>query len=184
MGWLSAITAGIGLASNLFGRDDAQQNFSSAQAFNREEAAAQRAFQERMFRTRHQMEVEDLKAAGLNPILSAGGQPPIPQGASAQAVQPDFGGADRRTRRLEMFLTTAKVASEVLLNKSLAGKADADAYAALRHSGGNIGVPGFFNVPLGAGSSAKRSEEMRRKQEELERKFSKMRKGFNPFRRS
>ena len=71
--------------------------------FGRSNAKSSYAFQREFAQNRRQWEVEDLKAAGLNPILAAGGS-----GASAPSaampITPDFASA---------FSSAAKVGPEI-----------------------------------------------------------------------
>jgi len=79
-----AIISEVGgsLLSGLFGSSSAKsQNKAAAR-----EAEAARAFNREMMQSRHQWEVADLKAAGLNPILSAGGTPSMGSSPMAPVV--------------------------------------------------------------------------------------------------
>jgi len=83
MSWDGGIISG-------FMQEDANRS-ASATAWSRSVTAAQmsRDWEEKMSNTAHQREVLDLRAAGLNPILSAGGGASTPSGAMAQAPAPN-----------------------------------------------------------------------------------------------
>ncbi len=102
---MSALAAAIGgsLVSGMFGRSSAK---------------SQMGFQEKMSRTQHQREVEDLRAAGLNPILSAGG-PGAASPAGAMATMPDFGSSAMAAMLMESQI--AKIQAETSLIETKEG---------------------------------------------------------------
>jgi len=106
------VTGASSLLGGIFGNNSAKK-----------EAAKNREFQERMARNAHQYEVEDLRKAGLNPVLSGlgGSGAATPGGAVANVKDPITPAVSSATQAMA-------VRSQMELTKQQAKKADWDAY--------------------------------------------------------
>lgn len=167
MGWLDFAPVIGSAISGLFSDKAARDN---------------RGFQEKLSNTAHQREVDDLRKAGLNPILSAGGRgASTPSGSTAQV--PDFGrsaaaGVHSAMARKTMKANVANVEAitrqnevDARLKTDMLGLYNKDPTLQAAVQGGMLGKHAGVPAPVGAimGASASALARSKRKVKEIHR---------------
>ena len=132
--WSSIITGAMGLLGGQ------QRNVASAK-----QASAQMQFQERMSSTSHQREVADLRAAGLNPILSATGGPGASTPPGAMAPMQDI-----ITPAISSALAVKRLNQEIQ-NMRAQEKTEKARERLVRNQGRALGGPAGIGEILGEG---------------------------------
>lgn len=149
----SMVAPVVGAGADIWSANKLASGQQESNEQNLQTAREQMAFQERMSNTSHQREVADLKAAGLNPVLSANSGASTPIGASneVQNAAPDYRnivpkGVDTALRLKQMQKDFESADSSIYLNAAAAERELQNAKAAqqsARRTAGEADITGM-----------------------------------------
>lgn len=130
----------LGLGGSLLGGIMGREGAQDAMDFSSAQSAEQMAFQERMYKNRYQYQVEDLKKAGLNPMMAYMQAPAAPpQGSQAHHIEnkglASAQGAMLGTQVRYMDAQTKNAETQAMLNTASAAREEATAKATLAQAG-------------------------------------------------
>lgn len=148
----ATIIGGASLLGGLFSAKSAEKTNKAQQA----SVDQQMAFQERMSNTAHQREVADLRAAGLNPLLSANAGASSPGGAAATFQNP-YANLSEDIRSSAKSALEARLAKETISTQksqqALNLASAKNQLAQADSTSGRVSIPGFGHTTLSSASS-------------------------------
>jgi len=127
-GAINPVTPLLGVGAELLGAFSAKSAQEDANRTNIELQRSNQAWEENLASTAHQREVADLKAAGLNPILSArlgGSATPVVAPARVESLAPTYLNSARQFS--ERSLATRSLMADLQLKKAQTEAASAQA---------------------------------------------------------
>lgn len=153
--WWQAVAGAVGNVlgpTKFWEAERGRRNAAEAHDWAVADAQENRAWAERMSNTSHQREVEDLRKAGLNPILSANQGASTPGGGAAQGAQADTpaGGESIMSSALEAKRQFEELrALEATVEKTKADKQLSEAQAAkVKEETSKLKPSGFIGEKL------------------------------------